>query len=55
MNILDMMTAAIPSVVAVFYLMTSFCFVIKGDYAWAIVWGAYSVANFGLIIVGGRK
>ena len=45
MNILDTMTAAIPSVVAVFYFMTSICFIIKGDYAWALIWGAYSVAN----------
>lgn len=55
MNILDTMTAAIPSVVSAFYFLTAVCYVIRGDYAWALVWGSYSVANFGLIIVGARK
>jgi hypothetical protein len=31
------------------YLVTAICFALKREWAWALVWVAYSVANLGLI------
>lgn len=55
MNTLEIITAATPTVVAIFYFITAACWALRGDWAWALVWLSYCVANVGLIILGLRK
>jgi len=52
---LDFFIAFIPSVVGVLYAMVAICYVCKGDWAWAIVWGAYALANLGLVMAGSQN
>jgi hypothetical protein len=40
---------ALPAVVTVLYLVTAIAFLRKGNLPWALTWGAYSMANIGLI------
>ncbi len=44
-----------PLIVAVFYFIVGGCYLIRRDYAWALVWISYALANIGLIMVGMRK
>lgn len=37
------------SITAVLYFTVGISYLLKGNVPWAIVWGAYSAANFGLI------
>lgn len=54
MNRLNLMIAILPSVVALLYLAIAIAYLAKRDYAWAVVWGGYSVSNIGLILIGLR-
>ena len=46
---LDYVVTLIPSIVTVLYGATSVCYLLKGEYSWALVWGSYATANLGLI------
>ena len=52
---LDQFITTIPSIVFLLYGATAVAWAIKGDYAWATVWGAYALANIGMIIIGMRS
>lgn len=52
---LDQFIIIIPSIVFLLYTATAIAWAIKGDYAWAMVWGAYALANIGMIIIGTRS
>ena len=53
-TMLDFLIALIPSIVGVLYAIVSICYVCKGDWAWATVWGAYALANLGLVLAGAK-
>lgn len=46
---LDIAVFLIPTFVGAMYIATGLAYVAKGDGAWATVWLAYGVANFGLV------
>jgi len=48
------LTAMLPGIVAMLYLITAISYLLKKDYAWALVWFSYGLANIGLIIVGNK-
>jgi hypothetical protein len=48
------LTAILPGIVAVLYFITAISYLFKRDYAWALVWFSYSLANIGLIIAGNK-
>lgn len=50
MRYLDIITTAMPSIVAVLYGITAFSFFLKKDIPWTIVWASYALANVGLIL-----
>ena len=52
---LEQFITTIPSIVFLLYTSTAIAWAIKGDYAWALVWGAYALANVGMIIIGMRS
>lgn len=52
---LETLTAVIPGIVSILYCATGICYLCKKDFAWALVWLSYALANFGVIIVGLRK
>lgn len=39
----------VVGIAAVLYFTVGVSYLLKGNYPWAIVWVAYSAANFGLI------
>lgn len=45
------MTVLLPSIVTVLYALTSVFHLRKGNYALALVWGSYALANVGMIAV----
>jgi len=49
---MDILIAVLPAIVGLLYFTVAFCYLCKGDYAWAIVWASYAMANIGLIMVG---
>ena len=55
MRIVDFLIVMMPSVVGALYSVVGICYIIKKDYAWAMIWLAYATANIGLILVGLRK
>lgn len=44
----------LPIVVFFLYAVVGICYLFKKDYAWALVWGSYALANIGLVLVGIR-
>ena len=54
---LDLLIALVPSIVGVLYAVVAVCYICKGEFAWATVWGSYALANVGLIMLalGGGK
>ncbi len=40
---------------AVLYAAVGISYFFKGQYAWALVWIAYSIANLGLILAANQK
>ena len=55
MKTIDYLIVMMPSIVAVLYSVVGVCYVLKKDYAWAIVWLSYALANVGLILIGLKK
>lgn len=54
MHLADIITVAMPSIVAVLYAITAIAYACKKEWAWALTWGAYALANVGLIVAGNR-
>lgn len=48
------LTTMLPLIVAILYLITAISFLLKRDYAWALVWFSYGLANVGLIIASNK-
>jgi hypothetical protein len=48
------LTIYIPGIVMVLYAITGSAFLYKKDYAWALVWFSYALANLGLILAGNK-
>jgi hypothetical protein len=46
---LDLITKFIPLLTGILYAIVGVAYLLKKDYAWATVWCAYALANFGLI------
>ncbi len=55
MKILDVLIFVMPSIVGVLYFTVAACYALKKDWAWALVWFSYALANVGLILIGLRK
>tara|TARA_Y100000310_G_C20645170_1_gene796130 strand:- start:243 stop:410 length:168 start_codon:yes stop_codon:yes gene_type:complete len=55
MKFIDSLIVMTPSIVGALYFVVGACYVIKKDYAWAMVWAAYGLATFGLVLIGLRK
>ena len=45
---LDLITKFIPLLTGILYGIVGIAYLFKKDYAWATVWCAYALANFGL-------
>jgi hypothetical protein len=45
----DRLVVILPGIVMLLYGVTSWAFWTKGEPAWALTWGAYALANVGLI------
>lgn len=45
------MTILLPTIVTVLYGFTAYFHCKKGNYALALVWGSYALANVGMIAV----
>ena len=43
------MKTILPALVSIAYLITAIDFATESRWAWALTWGAYAVANVGLI------
>lgn len=52
---LDNLIHVLPSVVGILYAIVGLCYLYKRDYAWAMVWISYALANVGLVLVGMRE
>jgi len=52
---LQILINILPFIVAFLYAVVGVCYFIKKDYAWALVWASYSLANIGLILIGMRE
>lgn len=48
------LTSMLPGIVAILYLITALSYFFKKDYAWALVWFSYGLANVGLIIASNK-
>lgn len=55
MNITEIIASLMPAIVSLLYFIAAIAYLVKRDYTWAIVWAAYAVANFALILIGLRK
>jgi len=55
MKILDTLIFVMPSIVGALYFTVAFCYALKRDWAWALVWLSYAMANVGLVLIGLRK
>ena len=44
------MSPALIGICALLYVWTAILFVVKGQFAWAVVFAAYALANVGLIL-----
>ena len=55
MSPLDLLIFIMPFIAGALYLTVSVCYLIKKDYAWALVWLAYCLANVGLVLIGLRE
>ena len=51
----DLLTRAIPAVVAVLYGLTALGYILKKDWPWALVWGCYALSNIGLILASAKE
>ena len=51
----DLLTRAIPAVVAVLYGLTALGYILKKDWPWALVWGCYALSNMGLILASAKE
>ena len=38
----------------ILYLIVGISYLIKGEYAWSLVWISYSIANLGLILAANK-
>ena len=54
-KLLDILIVTMPSIVGALYFLTSFVYLYKRDYAWALVWFSYAMANVGLVLIGLKK
>jgi len=54
MKILDVLIFIMPSLVGALYFIVAACYLFKKDYAWALVWFSYALANVGLVLIGLR-
>lgn len=54
MNIADKLTFYLPSIVMVLYFTTACAYAYKKDWAFALIWAAYAVANIGLVWAGNK-
>jgi hypothetical protein len=54
MKLLNTLIFAMPSVVGALYFFIAICYLLKRDYAWALVWASYALANVGLVLIGLR-
>lgn len=50
----DKLTFYMPGIVMIFYMITAGAYAYKKDWAFALTWAAYAVANIGLIWAGNR-
>lgn len=48
------MTVYLPLIVAIIYLATGAAYAWRADWAWAVVWWGYSIAQIGLVVAGNR-
>lgn len=44
----------VVSLVAILYFSVAISFGLKGNYQWAIIYGAYTAANVGLILAANK-
>jgi|TARA_R100000664_G_C2650844_1_gene71551 hypothetical protein len=51
---LQLLINFLPMIVFFLYAIVGICYILKKDYAWALVWISYALANVGLIWVGMR-
>lgn len=51
-SLINDIISIMPAIVAVLYFLTAVLYFCKSEYAWALVWASYAMANVGLIIVG---
>ncbi len=51
---LDLLVKLMPTIVFFLYAIVGIAYILKKDYAWALVWWSYAMANVGLIILGNR-
>ena len=52
---LDTLIFMMPSAVGALYFIVGLCYIARKDYAWALVWIAYALANVGLVLIGLRE
>jgi len=51
---LQLVINLLPVMVFFLYAIVGMCYILKKDYAWALVWMSYALANIGLVLVGTR-
>ena len=55
MKVLDSLIFIMPSLVGALYFIVAVCYMFKKDFAWALVWMSYALANVGLVLIGLRE
>ena len=54
-GMIDFLVKILPAIVGLLYLIVGICYIAKRDFAWAMVWISYALANIGLILVGMKE
>lgn len=55
MKLIDTLIFTMPSIVGALYFFVGVLYALKRDWAWALVWFSYAMANVGLVLIGLRK
>ena len=52
---MDFLIKSLPLIAAVLYFIVGVGYLARRDYAWALIWISYSMANIGLVAAGESK
>ena len=54
-SMVDVLVKLCPAIAGVLYAIVGVGYLMKKDYAWALVWISYSLANLGLVLAAAQR